>query len=235
MKQVNHLLLMDFYEEPSTSKINTKLAEIRALFLRITGCSCCEKDLDGFFEELPHIRNLLNGSIDAIFEGDPASTSKEEIVFTYPGFQAILYHRVAHYFYGVGQKLLARGISEIAHSQWGIDIAPGATIGNHFFIDHGTGIVIGETAIIGNNVKLYQGATIGAMSLSAGRMLSGKKRHPTVEDDVTIYSNASILGGETTIGRGSIIGANVYLKTSVEPDSVVVLENSGIVIRKKNK
>ena len=234
MKEVSTLLMLEYFDEVSEENINKRIEKIRVLFLKITGCERCLKDLELFFSNLPEIRKLLNGSIEAIYLGDPASASKEQIVYTYPGFQAILYHRVANFFARREHPLLARSISEIAHSNWGIDIAPAATIGENFFIDHGTGIVIGATSIIGNNVKLYQGATIGALSLGAGRKLSGNKRHPTIEDDVTIYSNASILGGDTIIGKGSIIGANVYLKASVEPNSIVLLENTGIVIKKKN-
>lgn len=186
-----------------------------------------------FYAKLPEIRRLLNGTIDAIFEGDPAALNRAEIVFTYPGFKAILGYRVAHAFTEIGEDVLARIIAEYYHSETGIDIAPKATIGERFFIDHGTGIVIGETAIIGNNVKLYQGATIGALSLAEGRALSGVKRHPTIEDNVTIYSNASIFGGETVIGKNSTIGANVYITRSIEPNSIVRLGNTGIVILKK--
>ena len=193
-----------------------------------------EKKLDDFFSFLPEIRRTLNTSIQAILEGDPASDSKQEIVIEYPGFEAILYYRVAHEFYMMGLKTLARYISEMAHHHTGIDINPGATIGDYFFIDHGTGIVIGETAILGNHIKLYQGVTLGALSLRKGRDLIGKKRHPTVEDNVTIYSNAAIFGGETVIGHGSTIGGDVYLTHSVEPNSIVLQTDKDLTILKKD-
>jgi serine O-acetyltransferase len=188
-----------------------------------------------FLNSLPEIRKSLNTTIEAILEGDPASYSKQQIVLMYPGFEAILNYRIAHLFYTLGYFLISRYISEKAHHDTGIDINPGATIGDYFFIDHGTGIVIGETAIIGNNVKLYQGVTLGALSLSKGRCLKGKKRHPTVEDNVTIYSNAAIFGGDTIIGKGSIIGGDVYLTHSVEENSIVLQTDKNLTILKKNQ
>ena len=195
-----------------------------------------EKDKQiSFLKSLPCIRQSLNTSIQAILDGDPASYSKQQIVLMYPGFEAILNYRIAHQFYILGYKLVSRYISEKAHHNTGIDINPGATIGDYFFIDHGTGIVIGETAIIGNNVKLYQGVTLGALSLSKGRCLKGQKRHPTVEDNVTIYSNAAIFGGDTIIKKGSIIGGDVYLTHSVDENSVVLQTDENLTIIKKNK
>ena len=186
-----------------------------------------------FLSSIAEIRRSLNTSIDAILDGDPASNSKQQIVLMYPGFEAILYYRIAHQFYLLRLFLMARYISEKAHHHTGIDINPGARIGDYFFIDHGTGIVVGETAIIGNNVKLYQGVTLGALSLSKGRQLSGKKRHPTVEDNVTIYSNAAIFGGNTIIGEGSTIGGDVYLTHSIEPHSIVLQTDKNLTILKK--
>lgn len=185
---------------------------------------------ESFLNKLPEIRRSLNTSLEAILEGDPASESKEQIVLMYPGFEAILNYRIAHEFYEGNYKLIARYISEKAHRVTGIDINPGAKIGDYFFIDHGTGIVIGETTIIGNNVKLYQGVTLGALSLSKGRGLVGKKRHPTVEDNVTIYSNAAIFGGDTIIGKGSVIGGDVYLTHSVDPNSIVLQTDKNLTI-----
>ena len=192
-----------------------------------------EAKVEEFMSSLPEIRRLLNTSIEAIFQGDPAAISKQQVVLMYPGFAAILYYRVAHMFLKLGLPLAARYLSEYAHSNTGIDINPGAEIGEYFFIDHGTGIVIGETAIIGNNVKLYQGVTLGALSLSKGRDLQGKKRHPTVEDNVTIYSNAAIFGGETIIGENSVIGGNVYLTHSIPPNSIVKQTDEGLTIIQK--
>ncbi len=185
---------------------------------------------DEFLAKLPEIRRSLNTTIDAILEGDPASASKEQIVLMYPGFEAIRSYRIAHEFYLGGFQLIARYISEKAHRHTGIDINPGAQIGDYFFIDHGTGIVIGETTIIGKNVKLYQGVTLGALSLSKGRGLLGKKRHPTVLDNVTIYSNAAIFGGDTIIGKGSVIGGDVYLTHSVPDNSVVLQTDKDLTI-----
>ncbi|MFW6197543.1 MAG: serine O-acetyltransferase EpsC, partial [Myxococcota bacterium] len=168
---------------------------------------------------LPRLRALLNEDVRAAYDGDPAAASVEEIIFSYPSVEAITAHRVAHELREMGVPMIPRIITEHAHSRTGIDISPGATIGERFFIDHGTGVVIGETAVIGNNVKLYQGVTLGALSVE--RNHRGGKRHPTLEDDVTIYSGATILGGETVIGRGSVIGGNVWLVESVPAGSTV--------------
>jgi len=175
--------------------------------------------VDEFFEELPKIRNILVRDLEAAVRGDPAAMSTDEVILSYPGFQAIVVHRMAHFFYSRQVPLIPRMMSELLHKRTGIDIHPGAQIGESFFIDHGTGIVFGETTVIGKNVKIYQGVTLGALSVKKGE--SGKKRHPTIEDDVTIYANATILGGETVIGQGSIIGGNVWITQSVAPNSKV--------------
>ena len=180
--------------------------------------------LDEFFASLPDIKKALMLDIEAIYLGDPAANGYEEIVTTYPGFTAIYCYRIAHKFYLMGLKHLARLISEYAHSRTGIDINAGATIGKSFFIDHGTGIVIGETSVIGDNCKIYQGVTLGALSLKDGRALKEKKRHPTLLNNVVIYSGASIFGGNTVIGNNVIIGANVEIKESV-PDNTIVRGN----------
>ena len=176
------------------------------------------------FARLPEIRALLQDDVLAAYEGDPAAHSNMEIVMAYPGLMAVATHRVAHVLYEEGVHLIPRVWSEYAHSRTGIDIHPGATIGRGFFIDHGTGVVIGETCVIGRHVKLYQGVTLGARSFrkdSEGRLVKGIKRHPNVEDDVVIYANATILGGDTVIGKGSVIGGNVWLAHSVPPGSRV--------------
>lgn len=178
-----------------------------------------------FLESLPRVRHLLAKDIRAAYDGDPAARCIDEIILSYPAVYAIMAHRVAHELYELSVPLLPRMITEIAHSKTGIDIHPGATIGESFFIDHGTGVVIGETTIIGNNVKLYQGVTLGALSFpkdEKGHLIRGEKRHPTIEDQVVIYAGATILGGETVIGEGSIIGGNVWLTTSVLAYSRVV-------------
>ena len=187
-----------------------------------------EKDVKNFMNSLSLIFSLMKGTLKATLNGDPACISYQEIVLSYPGYEAILSYRIAHELYKINQILLSRIITEEAHKNTGIDINPGATIGENLFIDHGTGIVIGETTVIGNNVKIYQGVTLGALSLLKGRELKGVKRHPTIEDNVTIYSNASILGGKTIIGKNSTIGANVYLVSSLEENTIVYLSESGI-------
>ena len=179
-------------------------------------------------EAVPGIRKLLMGDVEAAYDGDPAAQSHDEIILSYPCVEAIATHRIAHELYLRKTPLIPRIMSERAHSRTGIDIHPGATIGTRFFIDHGTGVVIGETALIGENVKLYQGVTLGALSFrkdEGGRLVKGGKRHPTIEDDVVIYSGATILGGETTIGHDSVIGANVWLTEPVPPHSKVTIGN----------
>jgi len=179
---------------------------------------CCD-----FLMTLPQVRSQLQTDVQAAFEGDPAARSYEEIILAYPGLEAIAIQRAAHQLYLGGVPLLPRMMTEWAHSRTGIDIHPGAQIGTHFFIDHGTGVVIGETCNIGNRVKLYQGVGLVARSLAAGQALQGIKRHPTLEDNVTIYANATIVGGDTVIGARSTIGANVFLMKSVVPDTVLAL------------
>jgi len=178
-----------------------------------------------FVARLPEVRRLVDSDVTAAYEGDPAATSPMEVVMAYPGLFATTVHRLAHELYLLHVPIIPRIMSEIAHSKTGIDIHPGATIGERFFIDHGTGVVIGETTVIGKNVKLYQGVTLGALSFEKdpeiGALVKGVKRHPNVDDDVVIYAGATILGGQTTIGRGSEIGGNVWLKDSVPPNSRV--------------
>jgi serine O-acetyltransferase len=172
---------------------------------------------------LPSLRILLDLDVEAAFRGDPAARSVDEILLSYPGIQAIIHHRLAHSLFNLGAPLVARIVAEISHSATGIDIHPGARIGSGFFIDHGTGVVIGETAIIGNNVRLYQAVTLGAKSFAAaddGSLVKGGPRHPIVEDEVVIYAGATILG-RVVIGRGSVIGGNVWLTQSVPAGSVV--------------
>lgn len=177
----------------------------------------------GLFQQLPEIRRTLAGDVLAAYEGDPAAASIEEIVFSYPGIRALTAYRLAHVLYEAGVPMIPRIISEDAHSETGIDIHAGARIGKRFFIDHGTGVVIGETTDIGNDVKVYQGVTLGALSVhrtrTVGRTGRDYKRHPTIGDDVTIYSGAKILGGKTMIGQGSIIGGNAWIVESVPPNS----------------
>lgn len=183
--------------------------------------------------KLPQIARQVQMDLEATFDGDPAAGSREEILFSYPGLFAILVYRVAHELYRLHIPILPRMMSEYAHSHTGIDIHPGAQIGDYFFIDHGTGIVVGETTVIGDRVKLYQGVTLGALSTRDGHHSLPCKRHPTVEDDVTIYSGASILGGDTVIGRGSVVGGNAFLTSSVQKDTRVVIHAPETVFKSR--
>ena len=179
---------------------------------------------EGFLAALPEVRRLVATDVDAAYDGDPAATSRMEVVMAYPGLYAVTVHRLAHVLYRLKVPIVPRIMSELAHSRTGIDIHPGATIGERFFIDHGTGVVIGETCTIGRNVRLYQGVTLGGLSFekdSNGALVKGLKRHPDIEDNVVIYANATILGGKTVIGHDSEIGGNVWLKESIPPNSRV--------------
>jgi serine O-acetyltransferase len=179
--------------------------------------------VEKFVSEFPVINELLDTDIEAIYSGDPACENQYEIILCYPGFNAIFTYRFAHVLYKLGIPILPRLLTEHAHSRTGIDIHPGASIDSHFFIDHGTGIVIGETTVIGKNVKIYQGVTLGALSLRGGQSLKGVKRHPTVGDNVTIYSGASIFGGNTIIGDNSTIGSNAFITESIEANSLYTI------------
>jgi serine O-acetyltransferase len=186
-----------------------------------------------FVRRLPAVRTMLAEDVEAAFEGDPAARSYAEIVVSYPALHAVATYRIAHELHLLGVPILPRMMTEHAHDRTGIDIHPGAKIGRRLFIDHGTGVVIGETSAIGDNVRIYQGVTLGARSPRHGEVLRGVKRHPTIEDDVTIYAGATILGGETVIGRGSVIGGNVWLVESVPEDSKVILEQPRQLIRQR--
>ncbi len=195
-----------------------KLERILSLYIKYV-CSSTGED---FINELKNLKEKCYKDLDFFYESDPACESKEEVVITYPGFLAITYYRIAHIIYELKVPFVPRIITEIAHSETGIDIHPGCKIGVPFFIDHGTGIVIGETSEIGNYVKMYHGVTLGALSLKEGRELEGKKRHPTIQDYVTIYSGASILGGETVIEEKAVIGSNVFIVNSVVKGTKVI-------------
>jgi len=207
---------------------------------RINKCNQCDCETMGstvageLLDELPRIRRLLKGGVQAAVDGDPAAKSYEEIVMSYPCIIAIATYRIAHELFLRQVPLIPRILSECAHSRTGIDIHPGARIGKNFFIDHGTGVVIGETTIIGDNVKIYQGTTLGAMSFprdERGRIIKGGKRHPTIEDNVTIYAEATILG-DITIGKGAIVGGNTWIKESVPPGVTVSSPNPDLVLRR---
>jgi serine O-acetyltransferase len=189
-----------------------------------------------FLERLPAIRESLIEDVQAAYDGDPAATSLDEVILAYPGLLAISVHRVAHELHVMGVPLMPRIMSEWAHSQTGVDIHPGASIGRSFFIDHATGVVVGETTTIGDNVKLYQGVTLGALSIpkdARGRVIRDTKRHPTVENDVTVYANATVLGGQTVIGTDSIVGGSVFVTTSVPPGTRVALRPPEMTVRAK--
>jgi len=193
------------------------------------GCDACaaaaRRAVDRFLGTLSRVRRLLALDIRAAYEGDPAARSFQEIMLAYPGLQAVTTYRLAHELHQLGVPLLARIMTEHAHRQTGIDIHPGARIGKSFFIDHGTGVVIGETTTIGQRVKIYQGVTLGALSIprdERGQVIRGKKRHPTIQDDVVIYAGATILGGDTVIGKGSVVGGNTWVIQSVPPRSRVI-------------
>ena len=204
------------------------VGEIAADLQKEIALLCPDRDakeiVDEFVAALPEVRRLVETDVQAAYDGDPAATSRMEVVMAYPGLYAVTIHRLAHVLYKLKVPIIPRVMSELAHSKTGIDIHPGATIGERFFIDHGTGVVIGETTVIGRNVRLYQGVTLGGLSFdkdSTGALVKGLKRHPNIEDNVVIYANATILGGDTTIGHDSEIGGNVWIKESVPPYSRV--------------
>ena len=250
------LMFPGFRSEPlvnSEDLAETTRARMRSLHARLKTEICrslgkipadeateakAEEFLAYFMSKLPQVRKVLWTDIDAAYEGDPAAQSYEEIILAYPALEAITIQRMAHELYLKGLPLIPRIMTEWAHSRTGIDIHPGAQIGSHFFIDHGTGVVIGETSEIGSRVKLYHGVTLGARSFQKdehGKIKKGGKRHPTVEDDVTIYPGSTILGGETVIGARSTIGGNVFLMQSVPSDSLVYYEEKQLRIVPKRK
>lgn len=221
----------------SSDEINRALKELQ-LSLENLLSPYCHNDSSGqrnlaenFFNDLPAIYEVLNSDAEAIYQGDPAAKSVDEVIIAYPGFFAIAVYRLAHWFYQNKVPLLPRIMTEYAHKVTGIDIHPGASISKSFFIDHGTGIVIGETTVIEENVKIYQGVTLGALSVD--KSMSSSKRHPTIQKNVIIYANATILGGETVIGHDSIIGGNVWLTESIAPGSSVFNKQKPAVISKK--
>jgi serine O-acetyltransferase len=225
------------------TELSTQIERALKYRCRLENCDTgdCRKLADDatvhLLTQLPKIREMLKGDVKAAFEGDPAAKSYEEIVISYPCITAIAIYRIAHELYLKDVPLIPRIMTECAHTRTGIDIHPGAKIGKNFFIDHGTGVVIGETSIIGNNVKIYQGTTLGALSFpkdERGQIIKGGKRHPTIEDDVTIYAEATILGN-VTIGKGAVVGGNVWIKESVPPGVTVTTPNAELVFIKHKK
>lgn len=233
-RMAKDILFLDYLcPECPTCELPQRTEELSSMLSRLFALHDQEDRSQEFLDSLPEIRKSAYRSAVAIYNGDPSSKSLQEVILCFPGFEAILSYRIAHKILQLGLPFEARLISEEAHGRTGIDIHPSATIGEDFFIDHGTGIVIGETTIIGNNVKIYQGVTLGALSLSKGKALAGQKRHPTIEDNVTIYSSAAIFGGKTVIGHDSTIGAVVRLMESVPPYSVVYMGEKGVELSTK--
>lgn len=218
----------------TTAEITAELEKEVAMLMPGTDAKAV---VAAFMARLPEVKRLVETDVQAAYEGDPAATSPMEVVMAYPGLYAVTIHRLAHELYNLKVPIIPRIMSELAHSKTGIDIHPGATIGERFFIDHGTGVVVGETTVIGKNVKLYQGVTLGAKSFQkdpeTGALIKGIKRHPNVEDNVVIYAGATILGGDTTIGHDSEIGGSVWLIKSVPPNSRVYNKPPAPEIREK--
>jgi serine O-acetyltransferase len=228
-------MLCNIYSELSQQIENALKYRCRAKNCSTGDChNIATKATEALIAKLPYIREMLKTDVEAAFAGDPAAESFEEIVVSYPCIIAIGTHRIAHELYKMEVPLIPRMMSESAHKQTGIDINPGATIGKYFFIDHGTGVVIGETAIIGEHVQMYQGVTLGALAPAKGQSLRGKKRHPTIEDSVTIYAEATILG-DIIIGNGSVIGGNVSVRESVPPYTVVTTPTPELIYRQHKK
>ena len=235
VERCKRLVLIERDRSALRSEVPALADRLRRLLAQVTlrGGASPDAVVLRFFERLPAVRALLAADVEAAFEGDPAAKSFAEIVVAYPSIRAISIYRIAHELFVQGVPLLPRMMTEHAHDRTGIDIHPGSKIGRRFFIDHGTGVVIGETCEIGDDVRLYQGVTLGARSPRHGESLRGTKRHPTIEDDVTIYAGATILGGETVIGSGSVIGGNVWLMESVPPGSKVIAEPPRHLVRQR--
>ncbi|MEE4135518.1 MAG: serine acetyltransferase [Desulforhopalus sp.] len=236
-----HAANLEYYIGKQTTDLYDQLAEQIVMAIRHDcrrnelPCTNCETRSHrlalAFVQTLPRVAALLATDVRAALEGDPATKSPDEVIFCYPGLLATIIFRLAHELYLLKVPIIPRIMTEYAHNQTGIDIHPGATIGQSFFIDHGTGVVIGETTVIGDNVRIYQGVTLGALSLprDAGEKMRNMKRHPTIEDNVIVYSNTTILGGETVIGKGSVIGGNIWLTESVAPGTKVLLKRPELI------
>lgn len=230
IKELRNYLFPNYFE--SAGKDVTKYRKEKLKVVKnIYSTSICPATVEEFMKGIGEIESKLKKDLDFFYESDPAADSKDEIVVAYPGFLAIAYYRIAHLMFSLGVNYVPRIITEIAHSKTGIDIHPACKIGCPFFIDHGTGVVIGQTSEIGNYVKIYHGVTLGALSLAGGHALHGTKRHPTIKDHVTIYSGASILGGETVIEENVVIGSNVFIVNSVVKDTKVIYSENNIKIK----
>lgn len=249
IKNIRSVLFPEYFECPCAAtcveekldEIYTSLKEQVLAALIFTDKTLSKEDAEqkaenvcaGFLSELPSLRNALEKDVEAGYCGDPAAKSREDIIISYPGMLAVFVYRIAHILYVKNVPLIPRIMTEYAHSRTGIDINAGAEIGEYFFIDHGTGVVIGETTVIGDRVKLYQGVTLGALSTRKGQELAGIKRHPTIESNVTIYSNSTVLGGDTVIGEGCIIGGSAFITSSVPPHTKVIVKNQELIFKSK--
>ena len=239
---VNHILSqlheIVFFQMAET-KLDEKMPKLYADLYSQLAKVCPKDQVKGlckeFLNRISDVRAMVETDLAAAYEGDPAATGYDEIVLAYPGIYAITVYRLAHELYQLGVPLIPRMMTESAHSRTGIDIHPGATVGSHFFNDHGTGIVVGQTSIIGDHVKLYQGVTLGGLSTRGGQSLAGAKRHPTIEDNVTIYAGATILGGETVIGKGSVIGANAFVTRSIPANTTVIMKSPELLLRSREE
>lgn len=229
--EVQEKLRAILFERTAPERLTSDVEVAHGLLSGLVGSQKASKVM----ERLPDIRHCLAMDVEAAFEGDPAAKTYAEVITAYPSMYAVSTYRVAHELYVLGEPVVARIMAENAHSRTGIDIHPGATLGCHFFIDHGTGVVIGETTLIGNRVKMYHGVTLGAFSNKSGRADANKKRHPTIEDDVTIYPNATILGGGTTIGTGAVIGGNAWVTQSIPEYTRVVIEPLRLQVRRQSE
>ena len=233
--QLHEMVFFQMAETRLDEKVPKIYADLYSQLAKVCPRERVDELCKAFLNRIPAVRAMVETDLAAAYEGDPAATGYDEIVLAYPGIYAITVYRLAHELYTLGVPLLPRMMTEQAHSMTGIDIHPGATVGSHFFIDHGTGIVIGQTTIIGEHVKLYQGVTLGGLSTRGGQSLAGAKRHPTIEDNVTIYAGATILGGQTVIGSGSVIGANAFVTRSIPANTTVIMKSPELLLRSREE
>lgn len=235
LEQLHEMVFFQVGETRLDEKVPKLYADLYAQLGKVCPKEQVKDLCKAFLNCIPAVRAMVETDLKAAFEGDPAATGYDEIVLAYPGIYAITVYRLAHELYQLGVPLIPRMMTEVAHSTTGIDIHPGATIGSYFFIDHGTGIVVGQTTIIGDHVKLYQGVTLGGLSTRGGQSLAGAKRHPTIEDRVTIYAGATILGGETVIGSDCVIGANAFVTRSIPANTTVIMKSPELLLRSREE
>lgn len=235
LSQLHEMVFFRMAETKLEEKVPKLFADLYSQLAKVCPKEQVKALCKEFLNRIPAVRKMVETDLAAAFEGDPAATGYDEIVLAYPGLYAITVYRLAHELYALGVPLIPRMMTEAAHSITGIDIHPGATIGPRFFIDHGTGIVIGQTTVIGEGVKLYQGVTLGGLSTRGGQTLAGVKRHPTIENGVTIYAGATILGGETVIGSGCVIGANAFVTRSIPANTTVIMKSPELLLRSRDE